>query len=625
MIIALPEVGEVLHGRSPIVGSAAEVDAAAGVLLAVKDEIDECRLRSSQSLEHLHALHGMAVKRIAESVHERLLPAKSLCADLSRASAAFRTHAAHIEHIHAEALTVMRETEQHLLVIQTCSKQLLQISADLQCDASRMIPNTWHMRPDPAAPAHCQSSGELNAFQLTARPVATAAWAAIALRWQWAADHIDQCNTRWAALIAERGDAEAELIAQLQGLPFASLLARQNLDSGRIAHLFGGGSVLVSAHALKPGLDGILSGRQTAQQNATAWQRVRLTDAEVKRLPLHSLLALAEADGVPFRVRDIASRQVLQFALQHPEDAHRALGLSDHMTLDQFVGHLTELDGALRDASLRAATLPGTPSAQLVTFGTHDGALTAAISLGDVDTATHIGVNVFGMGSTVESMNGGIAGAENLFIAARQADSTVQPAVITWIGYRAPAMPPSLEVADMQRAGAGAVPLSSFIDGVNATRDAGAKDLSARDLSARDLSATAPHQLTVFAHSYGSTTASQALQMTDTRVDALITYGSAGFDPLTRLEHLKADQVWATRAQADKVAEIGIHVSGRVDPRSLDGVMTFSSDQQSSGNAVTGHSMLTDPHPQDDQQVGYLNAESSAVRSMGRILATGTP
>ena len=53
--------------------------------------------------------------------------------------------------------------------------------------------------------------------------------------------------------------------------------------------------------------------------------------------------------------------------------------------------------------------------------------------------------------------------------------------------------------------------------------------------------------------------------------------------------------------------------------------MTFSSDQHSSGNAVTGHSMLTDPHPQDDQQVGYLNAESSAVRSMGRILATGTP
>lgn len=620
MIIALPELSEVLYGRSPIVGSAAEVDAAAGVLLAVKDEIDECRLRSSQSLEHLHALHGLAVKRIAESVHERLLPAKSLCADLSRASAAFRTHAAHIEHIHTEALSVMLETEQHLLVIQTCSQQLLQISADLQCDASRMIPTTWHMRPDPAAPARCQSSGELDAFQLTARLVATAAWAATALRWQWAADHIDQCNTRWAALIAERGDAEAELIAQLQGLPFASLLARQNLDSGSIAHLFGGGSVLVSAHALKPGLDGILSGRQTAQQNATAWQRVRLTDAEVKRLPLHSLLALAEADGVPFRVRDIASRQALQFALQHPEDAHRVLGLSDHMTLDQFVGHLTELDGALRDASLRATTLPGAPSAQLVTFGTHDGALTAAISLGDVDTATHIGLNVFGMGSTVDSMNSGIAAAENLFVAARQADLAVQPAVITWIGYRAPAMPPSLEVAGIQRAVSGAVPLSSFIDGVNVARNT-----SAEDMSAKDLSATAPHQFTVFAHSYGSTTASQALQMTDTSVDALIAYGSAGFDPATRLEHLRADHVWATRAEADKVAEIGIQVSGRIDPRSVEGVMTFSSDQHSSGNAVTGHSMLTDPNAQHNQQVGYLNAESSAVRSMGRILATGTP
>ncbi|MBF4605149.1 alpha/beta hydrolase [Curtobacterium sp. VKM Ac-2884] len=394
---------------------------------------------------------------------------------------------------------------------------------------------------------------------------------------------------------------------------FGDYLAENAEDASwvdRIADAFsaaGGGSLAntaldaAAASTLPPGLQRLLDPSLTPAEVAAAWAALGFTDADVRALPLATQLQFAGLDGVPAAQRDIASRAVLSAAVRDPERLYRLMGLAytyGAVSLDEF----TEQVIALRDGLNRADQLAGrlkAPSAaiaQLVGFGVSNGALVAAVALGDLDTASNVTVNVPGAMTTLGSMDEKVRAANGLLGTARKHRRAESFAVVSWIGYRAPGV---IEVPRQDRAYAGGANLASFLDGVHDSRS------------------TAPRSVTVLGHSYGSTTAAEALAQTRHRVDSFVTYGSVGFTDTTRPEHLKVGRVYATEGAQDHTARFGR--IGRTDPRDLPDVGRFSAEAAAGSKAVTGHDMYP------DSGVGYLSRDATSQQTIAKIIATGKP
>lgn len=232
----------------------------------------------------------------------------------------------------------------------------------------------------------------------------------------------------------------------------------------------------------------------------------------------------------------------------------------------------------------------------MVGFGVSNGALVAAVVLGDLDTASNVTVNVPGAMTTLDSMGEKVRAANGLLGTARKHRRTESFAVVSWIGYRAPGV---IEVPRQDRAHAGGANLASFLDGIHDSRS------------------TAPRSVTVLGHSYGSTTAAEALAQTRHRVDSFVTYGSVGFTGTTTPEHLNVDRVYAAEGTNDHTARFGR--IGRTDPRDLPDVGRFSAEAAAGSKAVTGHDMYP------DSGVGYLSRDATSQQTIAKIIATGKP
>jgi pimeloyl-ACP methyl ester carboxylesterase len=101
--------------------------------------------------------------------------------------------------------------------------------------------------------------------------------------------------------------------------------------------------------------------------------------------------------------------------------------------------------------------------------------------------------------------------------------------------------PASMQVLSSDNAQSGAVQLVDFLTGITATRDW-----------------DAGQNLSVIGHSYGTTTASLALA--ETPVENFTMLGSAGIDesiPHVSDLQVDADNVWASEAEGDWVADLG--------------------------------------------------------------------
>ena len=376
----------------------------------------------------------------------------------------------------------------------------------------------------------------------------------------------------------------------------------------RIAAAFsaaGGGSLanaaldVAGASTLPPGLRRLLDPSLTSAEVASAWAALGFTDADVRALPLTTQLQFAGLDGVPAAQRDIASRAVLSAAVRNPERLYRLMGLpytSGAVSLDEFREQVIALRDGLRDADdlARGIRSPSRSVAQLVGFGVSNGALIAAVALGDLDTASNVTVNVPGAMTTLGSVGEKVTAANGLLTSAWKLRTAESFAVVTWIGYHAPG---AVEVPRQDRAHAGGANLSGFLDGIHDSRGA------------------APGSLTVLGHSYGSTTAAEALAQTRHRVDSFVTYGSVGFTDTTRPAHLNVGRVYATEGADDHTAVFGR--IGRTDPRDLPGVAVFTAEAVGGSKAVTGHAMYP------DSGVGYLSPNATSQQTIATIIATG--
>jgi hypothetical protein len=361
--------------------------------------------------------------------------------------------------------------------------------------------------------------------------------------------------------------------------------------------------------AASPALTKLLKPGLTPAEAAEAYALLPQSDAYIEGLPLVAQYFFANLDGIPAAKRDIASRFVLDAAVADPEGVSQMMGIlpDGPLASGDFREQVTALKDAITDADKKASRLPGGQGnrvAQLVGFGVHDEALVAAISLGDLDSANNVAINVPGMNSTVSDMTGRVGAAEDLLEGADIANSETSYAVVSWIGYSAPG---PFEVQAQAHARSGAAELASFLDGVHDSRADGG-----------------PASTTVTAHSYGSTTAAGALELTEHRVDSFVSYGSVGFPTGVSASDINADAVYATSAGNDPLAWPGMVLAGgmRTDPRGLDGVTRFSSETGAGTAGVTGHDMWNAPGSED---VGYLSENSTSLLHISEIIANGSP
>lgn len=289
---------------------------------------------------------------------------------------------------------------------------------------------------------------------------------------------------------------------------------------------------------------------------------------------------IGNLDGIPWDVRAEVNREHLENMLAtEPEGPRRQ--------------ELKAIQAAIEAG--------GVPAPNLISFDP-DGSeqVTAAIAYGDLSTATEINTLIPGMNATVADMAAWGGSAQRL-------NESVGPgsATVVWFGYDTPDL---TEEPGMSRAEDGAAALAGYIKGLNALN-------SNADIN-------------VIGHSYGSTTAAQAIgsDPNGLGVDAFITVGSAGFPNDQAIHDNLASgrtPIYSTISEDDEIARIGrgTSTSHPVSPERMDGVTVFGSDGgmgvDSCLPASTSHDALGPG--------AYLEPGSESFYNIGTIIVDGEP
>jgi len=361
--------------------------------------------------------------------------------------------------------------------------------------------------------------------------------------------------------------------------------------------------------AQKPELVWQLLGNPPEPDKVAAWCNKIKDTPTAKGLIAKAPWLLGDLDGMPFTVRDTCNREMLKRALKDPAAVYKTLDPRHRPTPAEFVKQVTALADALKNADGYARRLPGDPAnqvAQLVVFGVFKNAVAGGISLGNLDTATNVTVNVPGAQSNIaDTMNGYLRGDLDLINAAYKKNRHDSYAMVTWVGYHAPE---GWQAGIGDNARDGAKPLADFLDGIQAGRPG-----------------NPPRHTTVTGHSYGSTTVAEALRQVRYAVDDFISYGSVGFEKDTRVDDLNVKNVYATEAAKDDTADWGrgFTLGNRTDPRELPGVSVFPSDGVPGLKDVGGHHFFptmedpTDPEPDPAKKMQELIRDAQLQISDG--------
>ncbi|KZX20160.1 alpha/beta hydrolase family protein [Rathayibacter tanaceti] len=234
----------------------------------------------------------------------------------------------------------------------------------------------------------------------------------------------------------------------------------------------------------------------------------------------------------------------------------------------------------------------------------------AAVSIGDLDTATNVTYAVPGMGQTTEGMTQWTKASQNL-------QSLLPPgsAVVAWIGYETPPMPEDgLEVLSSTDAVAGGAALASAVQGLSAVRG---DDIPKPN---------------VVAHSYGSTVMAAAASRSDVDLGVVVTLGSAGLpDSVDEASDLHAEAVYAGQARSklvgetesgDEAAWMGREFSTdhHTNPADEDfGAQVFGVETGGeAGRVVTNHDVLKSDV---GDLAGYLDEQTESLRNVARAVS----
>ncbi|GAB3795453.1 hypothetical protein GCM10028798_04210 [Humibacter antri] len=171
----------------------------------------------------------------------------------------------------------------------------------------------------------------------------------------------------------------------------------------------------------------------------------------------------------------------------------------------------------------------------------------AAVAVGNPDTAMQVTFDVPGMGTYADDMQLWTQAAQNVYDEQGKAGAPANRSVIAWIGYVTP--PPGIDAALGAYAARGAPRLVTALRGFKASRG-GAKKVD----------------ISIIAHSYGTTTAANALASARLGVFAFVMLGSAGIEEnIKDARALHCERVYAGEAAGDTQAQWGRLT--RRDPR----------------------------------------------------------
>ncbi|MFC5338971.1 alpha/beta hydrolase [Leucobacter denitrificans] len=614
--VAMPPIELVLPERSPVVGSPDEASAAATVLRGLSSEFVQFSVFAASAMHGLQSSSGMSITKARTQIDMRLISgARELQQSLNFGANAFGEYSMATEDIHRSANRVLHQVLEDLSVIVSASSRVELAAYGLGLSLSA-IPSRWDAAPAMLPPAGTLSLSvtDLSPSQLYALGQHTEQWTSASLAWSSALGRIEEQRRSWKRLIDERVSVEQVLVSKLERTSLGAQLRSSGGGGYQPAVLKALSHAILPPNdqAFNPYMQAILSGKLTEKEVAAHWATMDLSRAEVSRLPLDMLATLAHTNGLPAWAQDIASRRILKLAINNPEVAYELMGFSgSHLSLEDFTEQTKALLVSLVEAKLIADDLPGEFKVQLIGFGSHDGALTAGISLGDLDNASKVGVNVSGKDSNVASFSSSLHGSNEVLIAASKVDPNSSFAMVAWIGYRAPTTiggAQSMECAD-----SGKTQLASFIDGFSESRIALDRPVE---------------QFAVFAHSYGSTTAVEALKETKHPIDSLVTYGSAGIKDGTTVEQIHTENVFATSADGDGYAWGGFGNDKKTDPRDIiPEENVFSAEGGEGEKRTTAHDMFTEEGSLGwtnwGGKVGYESKGTSSVNQMGYVLATG--
>lgn len=245
---------------------------------------------------------------------------------------------------------------------------------------------------------------------------------------------------------------------------------------------------------------------------------------------------------------------------------------------------------ALRDRS------PGGPLAtvlrrlgdeQVIVFDPDDGRV--AVVHGDLDTATDVAVFVPGMMSAfVQFFHGGASTddkARALYDTARTESPDRRPAVIAWLGYRAPQSLP--EAASTTDAAVGGVRLRRFVEGLGVPAD---------------------RRTVLVGHSYGTLTIGRAL-LDGLHVDAFVAAGSPGLgaNRAESFDDALTETVSVLAAPGDPVAQLGAFGTPPADPAFHARRLTVNSQGR----------------PRVERHAHYFRRGSASLRNMAAVVVGG--
>ncbi len=299
---------------------------------------------------------------------------------------------------------------------------------------------------------------------------------------------------------------------------------------------------------------------------------------------------IGATDGLPSNVRDDANRTALAHELNLVQEGSWDEGFpgeSDE-TVSKRLSNLQVLNEQLeaRDGAPKGKEL------YLLGYDSKaDGR--AIIAMGNPDTADNVAVQVPGTTTTMDSTSGQLKRVDQLQRSAESADSTADTSVVYWLGYDAPEIPvteaSNLEVADTDRAEAGAQDLRDFTHGLRASHEGDRANL------------------TVLGHSYGSTTVGAAASGAGgLDADNIAVVGSPGMT-VDRADQLNVapGHVYFGQATDDPVAWAQGTALGRGPTHPDWGGFRFETD-------TSGHS-------------GYWDDGSESLANQGRIIAGRQP
>jgi alpha/beta hydrolase family protein len=234
-------------------------------------------------------------------------------------------------------------------------------------------------------------------------------------------------------------------------------------------------------------------------------------------------------------------KDLQQQAKQAEHDPSRLQDINSQLAAAQYrMGEFNAIDNALRRAPetyLTVLDIPADPNHKI----------RAAVAVGNPDTASDISVTVPGLGSsTKDSLPGMVSEARNLQQTAeeelRRLGRSGSVVTIAWMGYDPPANPIKTDsprdlwrTMTDDRARGGAAALAPYLQQLHTTNPSA--------------------HLSLFGHSYGSLTASLALQQLNSEglhpVNDAVFYGSPG------LELQSADQLGLANGHAYVMRAVG--------------------------------------------------------------------